>query len=465
MKKIGLFIIGILISTSVFGQYKVTSCGFTSYKNMDLDAYSSTVLCGEYEGIYTQRRNEQTLNYIDAILNQIGLYRNFDILGCSTIDNAFATHIVEIATGAVYRFIIYDDLLFDEVTDKTKSDWGVFAILAHELGHHLNGHVIRGGGSQPDKELQADEFAGFALAKAGGDLNAAKAAFRAIMSEAGSTTHPPLNERLVALDKGWQRGMTGFQQAGAQKPLTAEQVLLANIIAVGGEAAIKKIKYMQQIKNVNYTSYLSQDGGFKARQELTFYKPNSYYLYTDQGDRTGQMVYMGQRIFRPQTSGEWTEDKVFSMRPVSTQANDVSYIEEYAMLVNNPPMKMGTKTIEGKEFYTIELPEETVLNEKFNQLKTIRKIRYYDSGTYLLSMVHTIETSSMGTNNYSTYYSDYRNTNGVLFPYKVEMVSEINGKKSAYSVTTFDKIITDVQLLPMNFIQLMRNLEVSGRSF
>ena len=36
-------------------------------------------------------------------------------------------------------------------------------LLAHEVGHHLNGHTIHRGGSTPELELEADEFAGFIL--------------------------------------------------------------------------------------------------------------------------------------------------------------------------------------------------------------------------------------------------------------------------------------------------------------
>lgn len=464
MKAFNLFILGVFISTCCLGQYRATSCGFKNYISMDLDELSSIYLCDELDGVYTMNRNQQVLDYIDGMLDEIGLYRNFDILGCSTIDNAFATHITENATGANYRFIVYDDLLFDEITNKTNSDWGVFIVLAHELGHHLNGHIIYGGGSQPFKELQSDEFAGFALARAGGDLNAAKVAFRSIMGVEGSKTHPPLAERLVALDKGFQRGSKGFNK-NIQVPQTAEQMLIANIKAVGGEDNIKKIKFMQQIKDVKYTSFNDTGSNFNSHQEVTYYKPSAYYVYSDQGDRSGAAVYMGYRIFRPDNTGFWSEDKIFGRQSMSEQANDVSYIDEYALLINNPNMKFYNQSVDSKNYYVIELPEETTINQRFNTTKTIQKIRYYDMNTHLLAF--TIEKnndSALGKSENVNYYSDYKSVGGVLFPYRKESVFSTNNKKLSSSVTSYQKIVTDIKLLPMNFIQLMRNLELTGKS-
>ena len=460
MKKINLIILVLFISISSFGQYKATSCGLTSYLELEVNDMNGISLCNSYNGIFTRNQNDQILNYIDTILGEIGLYRNFSILGCSEIQNAFATHLTNTVNGAQYRFIVYDDILLDMIKDATHSNWGTFAILAHELGHHLNGHIIYGSGSQPDLELQADEFAGFVLAKVNGDLQAAKNAFLTIMDDVGSSTHPPVSQRLIALERGWQRGMNGFNDNGVQVPQNAEQLLIANIKAVGGDKNIKKIKYIHQVKNVNYVSYQSKESDFSAKQQLTFYRPSSYYLYTDQGDRTGEAVYMGHRIFRPDNSGEWKEDDIFGMRTLSEQASNVSYVEEYAMLVNNPPMMFGKKTINGKTYFAIELPEEKAINYRFNKTKTTQKTRYYDTKTFLLAMVvEKTNDSHFGDSLSTTYYSNYKSVGGVLFPFKTETVWESNNARTAYSVTEFENIYTDISKLPDNFVQFMKDLE------
>ena len=49
--------------------------------------------------------------------------------------------------------------------NQAKNDWAAISILAHEIGHHLNGHALNKEGSNHRKELQADEFLGFVLAR------------------------------------------------------------------------------------------------------------------------------------------------------------------------------------------------------------------------------------------------------------------------------------------------------------
>ena len=70
------------------------------------------------------------------------------------------------------RYILYNPTYITTLNNLTKNKWAVMALLAHEVGHHLNGHTIRKGGSTPELELQADEFAGFILHKLGATLAA-----------------------------------------------------------------------------------------------------------------------------------------------------------------------------------------------------------------------------------------------------------------------------------------------------
>jgi Zn-dependent protease with chaperone function len=77
------------------------------------------------------------------------------------------------------------------------------ALLAHEVGHHLNGHTIRKGGSTPELELQADEFAGFILHKLGATLQQSQNVMNYIAKAKESSTHPGKAFRLLAIEKGW----------------------------------------------------------------------------------------------------------------------------------------------------------------------------------------------------------------------------------------------------------------------
>ena len=97
---------------------------------------------------------------VDNILSQIGLFRNFTIQECPDINNAVAKNI-DVGSGHKERFILYDSEFFKRIDDKSANDWAATSVLAHEIGHHLNGHALNDEGSSHKWELEADEFSGF----------------------------------------------------------------------------------------------------------------------------------------------------------------------------------------------------------------------------------------------------------------------------------------------------------------
>ena len=156
---------------------------------------------------------------LDKILNTIGASKNFVLTPCSESNNAAATAYKGI------RYILYDKEFMQSINSKT-NNWSSLAILAHEIGHHINGHALDitmylGGvveaeslANQRKQELQADEFAGFVLARLGADLNSALA-FTEIFLEKDDTydTHPTKSKRVNAVRKG-------FNKAGGDSTLS-----------------------------------------------------------------------------------------------------------------------------------------------------------------------------------------------------------------------------------------------------
>ena len=47
------------------------------------------------------------------------------------------------------RYLLYNPKFLAAVNRAGHTDWAGISILAHEMGHHLNGHTLRAGGSQP----------------------------------------------------------------------------------------------------------------------------------------------------------------------------------------------------------------------------------------------------------------------------------------------------------------------------
>ncbi|WP_210517758.1 M48 family metalloprotease [Hymenobacter terricola] len=140
-----------------------------------------------------------TTDVIREITDAVGLKARFELR---------ATHDVDNAAAVVYdgqRFLLYNPDFLKAVNRAGHTDWAGISILAHEMGHHLNGHTLRPGGSQPQDELEADEFSGFVLRKLGASLAQAQAAMATVADDEGSATHPGRTPRLAAISQGWQR--------------------------------------------------------------------------------------------------------------------------------------------------------------------------------------------------------------------------------------------------------------------
>ena len=103
------------------------------------------------------------------------------------------------------RYILYNPEFISQVNEATKSKWASIFILAHEIGHHLNGHTILGINSRPEIELEADQFAAFTLCKMGATLKQAQIAMHYIANREASKTHPARMDRLAAIAKGWNK--------------------------------------------------------------------------------------------------------------------------------------------------------------------------------------------------------------------------------------------------------------------
>ena len=150
---------------------------------------------------------------LDKILSVTGMSKRFVLKQCSGISNCIATSYKGI------RYILYDKDFMDDIALNTNS-WSNLSILAHEIGHHVNGHsldmiVYASEAVAPptlsesrEMELQADEYSGFIMAKLGATLYEAQEAVRLICNNEDDTysTHPKLSKRLAAIEVGYNRG-------------------------------------------------------------------------------------------------------------------------------------------------------------------------------------------------------------------------------------------------------------------
>lgn len=147
---------------------------------------------------------------LDRILDASGLAKNFTLTPCDNIKNAAA-----ISYKGV-RYILYDKEFLKTITDYT-NDWANLFILAHEVGHHLNGHSVdvtmidiietKTLEAKRKQELEADEFAAFILAQLGAPINALIEPIDLVGSNDNDTysSHPNKSKRMQAIRMGYDR--------------------------------------------------------------------------------------------------------------------------------------------------------------------------------------------------------------------------------------------------------------------
>jgi len=148
--------------------------------------------------VYEFAPSQAASQMVGRIMGSVGLKPRFEVKAAN----------VPNAAAMIYnnqRYILCSQNFVEQVNQATRTDWGAVSIIAHEIGHHLNGHTLGLDGSRPSNELEADEFSGFVLQRMGATMLEAQAAMNALAHEEATETHPPRNARLEAIAVGWYR--------------------------------------------------------------------------------------------------------------------------------------------------------------------------------------------------------------------------------------------------------------------
>jgi hypothetical protein len=234
-------------------------------------------------------------NMITHILEKIGIRNRYIIMDCPQVENCQAI----LYDGKPY--ILYNAQFLNRVhrlnftsadlPGADDNDWETLTILAHELGHHINNHLINPlpGATQIDMELEADETAGFIIYLLGGSLDQAQLAYHnKDITENGSYTHPPRKQRLDAVANGWNKASTNYV-----KPVLAKKD--ADLPKKDPDLPKKDNKvpasvpaYEGNLKKIK--SYLESKQLDKAKTEI------DAYLATSPADAEG--YYMKAKIYQ-----------------------------------------------------------------------------------------------------------------------------------------------------------------------
>lgn len=194
--------------------------------------------------------------YVNTMLDSINWKENFLLREQNGINNAYATIIRN------RRYIVYDNNFLENLDSYARTKWASISVLAHEMGHHYRNHVLDATGSTPPKEIEADYFSGYVMAKLGASLNEAIAAMEQIASPRASSSHPAKADRLAAITRGWNyaKGVnttgTGTPSPSGGTPVPAPQPQQNPPPPANDASWI----YLSLYGNTDMTVYLSDDG-------------------------------------------------------------------------------------------------------------------------------------------------------------------------------------------------------------
>ncbi|MBK5214286.1 MAG: hypothetical protein JJE55_11575 [Flavobacteriaceae bacterium] len=462
MKKLFLFLSVCFGVSQSFQAQELKMCGYQGYQTVE-EVTSACDLQGATASI--NDTSEATV-VVDNILDKVGLFRNFLIEECDNINNALAVT-MPLEGGDIDRYILYDEAFFTKVSASTGTDWGLTSILAHEVGHHLNGHTLKGGGSNHKVELQADEFSGFVLARMGCSLSDAQSAVSNLLPDEASATHPAKQDRLNAIEVGWNRGngktivVKKIEENEKPNEITAEQVIANYLDAIGGQEKIMEIKTL--FKNETMTMKMKASGikmDTKTNRELLYASPINQYTKIKVSGTNIYVLILNNKFYqkdKPQSS--WV------LKPGTNvsynEGKGVSYIPEFGVLTNNLSMEyLGVKNIDKKDCYVIDFPELELKRDE-SGIMNYKSTKYYEVSTGLLYYEETVLESTSSANNYGnsivkskTIYSDYRPVNGVLFSFKQDMTMLITiagNETPSTTITEYSEIKVNPTIDPAIF--------------
>ena len=187
MKKLfaALALIFIFNNTIVFGQTQRQSSSRVVYTPIVISADDITTTT-EAKGI------------IQEILDAVNITETVEVASSTRVPNAAAV---------MYRnkrYIFYNPAFVAAIGKVSgESKWTATAIFAHELGHHFFRHTDKKMASNPDIELEADAFTGYALRRMGATLEESQLSMKMIANRRGSLTHPGRHDRLAYIAAGW----------------------------------------------------------------------------------------------------------------------------------------------------------------------------------------------------------------------------------------------------------------------
>lgn len=138
---------------------------------------------------------------LERIASKVGALSDVTVIQCDRAEKAFAF----LANGELSgvpagRYLIFNKDWMREVIGP--DEIRAIALFGHELGHFINGHFSPTSQVALEQEEQADQFAGCAVARLGGDWETVEDLFLRLRAEVDST-YPGRLRSLTAVNRGF----------------------------------------------------------------------------------------------------------------------------------------------------------------------------------------------------------------------------------------------------------------------
>lgn len=195
VSKFILFILFLLLSSSCVTHKKTNDLNPKKTEN-------SIISCNYFGGKTSFKKENYLMPkydinlVINKILKKSEVERvNFNIESSSTKN----------AEAFIYqgkRYILYSPDFLSLVNSDTNNKWSIVSILAHEIGHHIYGH-LKNNNNRYQHELEADYFSGVILQKIGAKLEDSIVTQKKLGKIYPTKFYPDKNARIKSITNGW----------------------------------------------------------------------------------------------------------------------------------------------------------------------------------------------------------------------------------------------------------------------
>jgi predicted Zn-dependent protease with MMP-like domain len=284
MKKIFLLLIAVSFAIVINAQTKTTADFYVDVPDLKTGTLDTIAIT----------KNEALLmdSIVDRIVRVVGLKKNFYVIPTNNVTFAQAYNMPNAFNGSD-RVIYYNPAILKQLNKQDSTTWKIIGIVAHEMGHHLNGHIQQNIKGAPKLEIEADEFSGFVVNVLGGTLNNALACIISLPKEEATISHPSKADRMIAVITGWQLAQRRI------KNITRTDTLVMKYIPTYEENAMPKWHFGVGIGNSiinpfndavrwNRSTFNSMQAiatlGYKLQVDYALYKE---YIYANASIYTG----------------------------------------------------------------------------------------------------------------------------------------------------------------------------------